>query len=192
MSADEIERMAVRYTINDICAAELDRAPPWAAKAHFDIAGAVPSDVRYDLMFSRMVFEHVKDVGGAYRNIYKLLDEGGICVNFHPTLFAPPFVVNYLLPEGLSQVVLRHAFPHRRPDAVPKFPAHYNWCFSTKRVRARIADIGFSEVVVVPFYGHGYFEGVPLLRTLDRWVSERARLHDFRYLTSYAYTIVRK
>lgn len=193
-SQSELSDYNICYTVNDISIDELERAPEWVNKAHFDIAGKVPEEhlSKFDLMFSKMVFEHIKDTTEAYTNIYKLLKKGGICINFHPTLFSPPFVINLLLPEFLSEKLLAFFFRNRNKSEVPKFPAYYDCCFSTESNRLRIESIGFSKVEIIPFYGHEYFKKIPILRELDRAFSVYAKNKDFRPLSSYAFTIVEK
>ncbi|MFT5484057.1 MAG: hypothetical protein ACI9GW_002719 [Halieaceae bacterium] len=44
----------------------------------------------------------------------------------------------------------------------------------------------------MPFYGHDYFKGIPIVHYLDNSISEWARRHDINYLASYAYTLVMK
>ena len=62
------------------------------------------------------------DPENAYRNIAKLLRPGGVFVNLIPTLYAPPFVLNRLLPEQISARVLRWSMPHRNDSEVPRIP----------------------------------------------------------------------
>jgi SAM-dependent methyltransferase len=182
------------YSVNDIAQSELDRSPDYVAKQCFDVAAKndnLPEE-SYDLLFSKMVFEHIPDAEQAYRNIHTLLRPGGIAVNFMPTLFCPPFVINLLLPERLGKKILEFFFPTRNDDGHPKFPAYYDWCFSTEKRRQRIQALGFSEVEIVPFYHHGYFEKIPGLKQVDGLFSSLAEKRDWRFFTSYAYAIVRK
>lgn len=190
---EEIMQLGIRYTVNDISAAELERIPEIYNKACFDISATIPEQhEHHDLIFSRMVFEHVKDVEQAYQNVYQLLSKGGICINFHPTLYSPPFVLNQLLPERFSRKILAAFFKGRNDDHYPKFPAYYHWCYSTEKVAQKLRGIGFKEVHIAPFYGHSYFQKIPIIRTLDDKLSQWANRKDIRLLSSYAFTIVKK
>jgi 2-polyprenyl-3-methyl-5-hydroxy-6-metoxy-1,4-benzoquinol methylase len=190
----EINQFGSRLTVNDISQSELDRAPDWVDKTCFDISGDVGEDQhgKYDLIFSRMVFEHIKNADQAYHNIYNLLSDGGICINFHPTFYAPPFVLNYFLPDTLSSKVLQFFFKHRNIDETPKFPAHYSLCYATEKNRKRIQKAGFSDVKIIPFYGHGYYQKIPIVRNISGSVSKYLERKQNRTFSSYAYTIVKK
>src|SRR5690606_29100848 len=112
------------YTVNDIAQSELDLAPSYVEKACFDIAAEdVPQNRQYDLMFSKLVFEHIKDAKRAWNNTRALLKQGGIALHFCPVLCCPPFIINWLLPERLSRHILRFFFPARNEGEHPKFPA---------------------------------------------------------------------
>lgn len=182
------------YTVNDVSGAELRQCPAWADKLCFDIAGDETPQAQFDLIFSRMLQEHVSSAEKCYRNIFRLLRPGGVALNFHPTLYAAPFVANYLIPSRLSAAIL-HIFGARLTDAeepYPKFPARYSWCRASARIAGKLRAIGFSEIFIVPFYGHGYFRNIPLIRDVDDWIAKMAKERGARLLSSYAYTIVRK
>ena len=190
-SMEEVKEHHFDYTINDVDEGELKRAPEGYRKACFDSAGVAPEELTgtFDLIFSKMVLEHVGDGERYFQNVAKLLAPGGVGVAFHPTLYCPPFVLNRLMPEELSARVLRAFFPYRNPEAVPKFPARYSWCFSTEAHAERIRSLGFEEVVIVPFYGTSYFKKIPGLAALDRMTTRHAKIRDMRWLSSFAYTL---
>lgn len=195
LTRQEIDHFDVRYTVNDIARSELDRAPEWLHKACFDIAGTeVPSENRdrYDLVISKMVMEHVSDAQRAYENIFALLRAGGIFLNFHPVLFAIPFIFNWLLPEGSSRRLLRLFKPDRHDDGIPKFPARYSHCVIRDRTLEMIKEIGFSNVTLIAFYGHGYFERLPVIRQIDDYLNDWAMRKEHRLLASYCYALGRK
>lgn len=194
LTEDEVRALGIRYTVNDISQHELDLCPSWADKMCFDIAGPSCPPGSFDLAFSRMVLEHVRHGGRAYENIFRLLVPGGIGLHFHPTLFAPPFIINYLLPDGLSRKVLSVAGLRLTDTQVeyPKFPAYYSWCRSTSKVRQQIRAIGFADVQLASFFGHGYFRKVPGLRVVDDWLSTAAQRRNLGWYTSYSYTIVQR
>lgn len=192
LTREEVQEMGLHYTVNDIAQHELDLCPGWADKACFDIAGENAPPGQYDLAFSRMVLEHVQDAARAYRNVRALLRAGGIGMHLHPTLFAPPFVINSLLPTAVSDKILS-VFGARLTDSgtpYPKFPAHYSWCRSTDGVLDRIRGVGFRDVQVARFYGHGYFRKIPGVRVIDDALSRLAMRSGSRWYTSYAYMMM--
>lgn len=194
MTSAEIMQQNIDYTANDIIESELDLIPFPAKKAHFDSCGDLPREFlnSFDVICSKMVQEHVQSGERFYENIFSLLKAGGIAVNFHPTLYCPPFLVNRLLPEFISKSLVRIANPQRTDDNIPKFPATYELCYSTPRIERLIKQIGFSNVSIFPFYHHEYFQKIPLLRIFDDAISTWAQTRDIRLLSSYAYTVVKK
>jgi SAM-dependent methyltransferase len=195
LSPAEAEAAGIELTVNDIDARELSLAPAQFNRAQFDIAGDVdPSwEGRFDLIISRMVFEHVRDAPRAWANVRTLLAPDGVALAFHPTLYAPPFVMNWLLPESVTARVLRFFFPDRHDDDYPKFPARYEMCFSNPaKVAPTLARCGFSQVLIAPFWGHRYFRHFPGLRESEAALQRLAERRDWRLLSSYAYTITRR
>lgn len=194
----ELNEHGIRVTINDLSQKELDLAPPEFSKLCCDIASPSTPDIvgseRFDFAYCRMVMEHVHDVPQMWRNVHDLLKPGGAALSFFPTLFAPPFVINELMPERLSRAVLHTLFPDRRDEGDnPKFPAYYNLCRGDEAVIAPLLrEIGFRDVVVLPFYGYSYFWKIPVLKQIDAAFTQVARQRDWRTFTSFAYVIARK
>ena len=130
LSPDELgAHPGLRYTTNDIDAGELEKAGPAYERLHLDMAtaraDALPREA-YDLVFSRMVNEHVADGERYYRNIFDVLRPGGVTAHCFSTLYALPFVANRLLPENLTSRLLDLFNPRDRYQQ-DKFPAHYSW-----------------------------------------------------------------
>ncbi len=194
----ELGEHGIHVTLNDLSQKELDLAPVEFSKICCDIAA--PSTLatigrdRFDFAYCRMVMEHVEDVAQMWRNIHGLLTPGGAALSFFPTLFAPPFVINELMPERLSRAVVHALFPDRRDDGDnPKFPAHYNLCRGSEAaIVPLLKEIGFRDVVLLPFYGYSYFAKIPLVKQVDAVFTEVARKRDWRTFTSFAYVIARK
>ena len=195
LTPDEADSAGVRLTVNDIDARELAMASDRFDKACFDVsAGFDPQWAgSFDLLVSKMVFEHVKGAPKAWTNARALLAPGGVAMAFHPVLYAPPFVVNWLMPETLTARVLRYFFPDRHDGDYPKFPARYEMCFAMpSKVAPILADCGFSETLIAPFFGHRYFRHLPGLRNADAAFSALAERNDWRAFCSYAFTLARR
>jgi SAM-dependent methyltransferase len=195
-TVEGVKRLGVEMTVNDISAGELAVLPKGYETACFDIAGDISSRAdlrgRYDLAFSRMVFEHVADGERAWSNLFELLAPGGVALAFIPTLYAMPFILNRLLPDKLAAAIVKMLFANRTDDEDPVFPARYSWCFTDNRLQRMLADIGYREVAVLPFYGHDYYESFPVIRDVNAWFTALARRNDWRLLSSHAYIAVRK
>ncbi len=194
---EEILSGDIRYISNDISRDELALAPSHVETACFDIGQKAKIEYeelygQIDLMFSKMVFEHVADTRQAYKNIYLLLSQGGVCLNFHPVLYSPPFVINRIMPETMSSRLLRTFFPHRHWQDVPKHPARYDHCVISKPEQEALLAIGYRKVWQVPFWYHNYFKRIPGLYHLDLAAAKFADRHNLTSLASFCYTLVMK
>jgi SAM-dependent methyltransferase len=197
-SLGEAARHGIELTVNDIDAGELALTPTGLKTARFDIAGDLsePDIARggYDLMVSRMVFEHVGDVERAWTNIHALLAPGGVALAFIPTLWAPVFALNHILPEKASRAIVHALFPARRDGGGdPKFPALYDWCRGSRsRLEPMLNRAGFRDVHIQRFWGHGYFKRMPGLKQADHAFNALAARIGWDFVTTYAYVVVRK
>ena len=194
LAPEEAAAAGAAYTVNDISERELSLAPPDFARALFNVAGDLAPEWRgrFDLVFSRMVMEHVKDAPRAWANMASLLAPGGVALAFHPTLYAPPFLINHLVPESLTAPVLRLFFSDRHDGDFPKFPARYELCRARPEViEPALRRAGFREAFSAPFWGDRYFRRIPLLREANDALSAMAEARDWRWLASYAYTLGR-
>jgi SAM-dependent methyltransferase len=195
---DEVQALGLRYTVNDIDAAELEHVDRAYDTACFDMSGTLPVELgprRFDLIFSRMVNEHVADGATYYRNIFGLLEPGGLTVHFFATLFTVPSLANRLLPEALSARLKNFSFG--RADQgygeYEKFPARYSWCRGpSSAMRTRFTDIGFEVEDYVGYFGHGYYGRVPPLHKLELAKTRWLLRHPVDALTSYAVVVLRR
>jgi SAM-dependent methyltransferase len=181
------------YTILDISPAELDKAPAGYRKLAADICAAEPAAAgRFDFMFSKMLAEHVASGSAFHRNVFRALAPGGLACHFFPTLYAPAFVANRLLPEDVSGMALA-AFAPRDRHRHGKFPARYSWCRGpTRRQLARLAAIGYEIVAYRGFFGHDYYRRIPPLHWASRRTAEWLCRHPWAPMTSFALALLRK
>lgn len=191
-----VERYRLRYVVLDISAEELAKAPAGYSKIQADIMSqdlSIPGD--YDLVLSRMVAEHVPDGRRFHSNVRNLLSRGGLAFHFFPTLYAPPYVVNRLLPEWISRRALSLLQPGRESEGKhAKFSSYYSWCRGpSRRQIKRFERLGYEVEEYIGFFGHaGYYEKIkPLKRAHERIASALAR-HPVPRLTSFAYVVLSK
>jgi SAM-dependent methyltransferase len=189
--------MGVELTVNDISPIELAELPNGYRTACFDIANDLSNaEIErsgYNLAFSRMVFEHVADGKQAWQNLYQILSPGGIGLAFVPTLYAFPFVVNWLLPDKFAERIVKMLYRNRTDEADPVFPARYSWTVaSEKKLKPMLEEIGYRDVMVIPFYGHEYYRPLPIIRDIHAWFTRIARTRDWRFFASYAFIAARK
>jgi hypothetical protein len=159
------------------------------------MAQALPTVVaerRFDLIFSRMVAEHVADARTYYSNLFTLLNPGGIALNMYATLFALPFVVNRLIPDELADRLLAVVLGEE-PDPYEKFPARYRWCRGpTPATLARLRSVGFEVDEFRSYFGHTYYGRARALHRLELAKARWLTAHPIPALTSYAAVRLRK
>jgi SAM-dependent methyltransferase len=192
---DELRNLGLDYTLLDISAEELGKAPTGYHTVCADIAGK-DFDVQgeYDFAFSRMLAEHVRDGARFHANVARLLRAGGYAVHFFPTMWAPPFVVNRLLPERAADRLLSLLYPKRNRHQQAKFPAYYDWCRGpSDSMIARFESSGYELISYTGYYGHReYYERLPLLRRLHERIVRWLIRHPFPTLTSFAVVVLRR
>lgn len=177
------------YTIADRSEGELNRAPDGYTKIVMDIAGEMQVQTqKYDLVFSRFVVEHVADAEKLHANVFQLLNPGGVAIHFFPTLFALPFLVNKLLPEGISVLLLSQERQERG-----KFPAFYHWCVGPSRAAVkRLKKLGYEVVEYAGFFGHGYYDRFMLLKRMHLAMRLALLKYPVGTFTSFAWVVLRK
>ena len=190
------ERLAQRrldYLLVDIDPRELAKAPAGYATLEADVCSPPRALAgRFDLVVSRMLLEHVSDGERFHRGVLEMLRPGGLAFHFFPTLYALPFVANWLMSERWSARLLAAIAP-RDPVRAGKFPAHYSWCRGpSRRQIGRLERLGFEVLAYRGLFGHGYYAHVPLVRGLERLVGRLLVRHPLPCLTSYAQVLLRK
>jgi SAM-dependent methyltransferase len=195
LSLETIEANGLRYTILDVSAEELAKAPDGYRKLEADVASPrFDSSETFDALFSRTVLEHISDPETFHRNVFGLLKDGGVAFHFFATLYALPFVVNRLLPDRVLEAILLRLQPHRaRSGPHGKFPAVYAWCRGpTARQIARFEQLGYTVEEYTGFFGHDYYRTLPAVQRLANRLAAALRRHPVPLLTSYAFVVLRK
>jgi SAM-dependent methyltransferase len=196
LAPDFVQAHGLDYVILDISAEELAKAPPGYRIRVQDIAKPL-TGVRgtYDFVFSKMLAEHVKDAEVFHRNIHALLRQGGTAFHFFPTLYAPPYAFNLLLPERLTHWLLSRMQAGRHDSGKnAKFPAYYHWCRGPTRAQLdRLESVGFRAVRYAGFFGHpGYYKKMPFAERIHRALASSLLRHPVPWLTSFAYAVLEK
>jgi SAM-dependent methyltransferase len=192
---EQVRELGLEYTVLDISAAELAKAPAGYRTVVADIANndGLNEPGTYDVVFSHMLAEHITHPAAMHRNIHRMLRSGGWAVHFFPTLYDPAFVANRLTPERASAAVLSRLQSHRSDEGSHgKFPAYYRWCRgpSARQVQ-RFQRLGFAVESFDAFYGTGYLDRGPL-RPVNRWVARAFLRSEWVWLTSYAVVVLRR
>lgn len=196
VSLEFVERHGLEYTVLDISQDELDKAPPGYLTVCADISS---NDLAlrggYDLVFSKMLAEHVKSGEVFHRNVYGLLAPKGWAFHFFPTLYAPPFIVNRWLPERLAEKVLGLMQSGREKEGRhAKFPAYYSWCRGPISAQVdQFRSLGYRVSEYIGFFGHdGYYSKFPLILKMHRFLSGWLVRHPMPVLCSFAYVLLQK
>jgi len=182
-----------RYTTNDVSADELAKAPHGYEPLQADLAEPDwRADRAYDLIFSSLVNEHIKDGRAYYANLFQALRAGGLTVHCFSTLWALPFVANRLFPERLSSRMLDLLAPRDRHQH-EKFRAYYSWSRGpTRRSIDRFESLGFVVEEYVGHFGHGYYGKLRPLHSLERAKTRLLAQHPVPQLTIYALVKLRR
>jgi SAM-dependent methyltransferase len=190
----EMRAKDIQYTVNDIEADELALLNSAYDTLCFDMSASLPpevSDRRFDLIFSRMVNEHVADGAAYYSNILRLLKPGGLTVHFFATFFSVPTLVNRFAPEAVAARL--QAFAFSRSHRYEKFPARYSWCRGpSASMLRRFHAIGYEVEDYLGYFGHGYYSRIPVLHKLEQTKARWLVRHPVNALTSYAVAALRK
>ncbi len=184
----------IDYSILDVSEEELFKAPKEYKKIKADIsAPEIMIKAKFDLVFSKMLAEHIKDAKQFHRNILKMLNSGGLAVHFFPTLYTIPFLVNRLVPEKLASRFLNYFAP-RDSYQYAKFPAYYSWCRGpTSGQIQKFNGLGYEVVEYRGYFGHSeYYNRVKLIKRLHELKTSYLLRNPNPIFTSYAYTVLRK
>ncbi len=180
-------------TVLDISGAELEKAPKEYKTLIRDIEAEdfVPTE-QFDLVVTKMMAEHVRNGSLFHKNTFSMLKPGGIAVHYFPTLYALPFLVNRLIPERLSSLLLDLFSPRDRYQ-LGKFPAYYSWCYGpTPPMLKMLTGIGYEIVQFKGFFGSVYYRRIPILRDLHSACTRYLVKHPTAYFTSFAQVVLRR
>lgn len=195
LDTESVSSRALGYTANDVSATELNKASEVYKRWVFDFSTSnVPVDMqgRFDLVFSRMVNEHISDGQKYHANILKVLRPGGVSAHCFSTLYSFPFTVNRLLPEFASDALLNIFMP-RDKCKLGKFRAYYSWSRGpSASMLNRFDSLGYEVLDYRGYFGHAYYHRIPALHRLEAAKARWLLSHPMAPLCSYGMLIARK
>lgn len=194
LGLDFVRDHQIDYTVLDILASELEKAPSGYKKIVADIASPqFSTEEQFDLVFSNMVAEHVKDGVQMHKNILRLLAPGGYSCHLFPTLYALPFLFNRLFPETLTYKMLNILSP-RDMYQHGKFPAYYSLCRGpSRRQLEKFESLGYEIVEYRGYFGNeGYYRWFPPLKLWNRVLWKYLLKNPVPFFTSFACIVLRK
>ncbi len=196
LAPDYVQEKGLSYVTSDLSAEELAKADAAFERLILDLSVRdLDSSLTgsFDCVVSRMVGEHIKDGHQYHSNLYKLLRPGGISAHCFSTLWNLPFAANRLLPEALADFALDIFNPRDDPHHHGKFPAYYSWSRGPSDFMIRrFQSLGFEVLRYTGYFGHPYYQRIPLLDQLERWKSKQLLHHPVPQLCSYATMVLRK
>jgi SAM-dependent methyltransferase len=195
LAATDVVSLDLRYTANDVSSKELRKAPDgfqaWVCDLSRDRI-PLERESSFDLVFSRMVNEHVSDGRRYHSNIHKLLRPGGISAHCFSTLYCLPFLVNRLIPDSATGLLL-NLFSPRDEHKTAKFRAYYSWSRGPSPSMIRqFESLGYEVLDYRGYFGHGYYSRLPLLNRLEGLKARLLLSHPIPSLCSYGMLIARK
>lgn len=194
-----IEKHGLQYYVFDISAVELAKADPRYRKIVFDITSgegkfrAANLRTDFDLVFSHMMMEHLKEPLSAHANFARLLRPGGISLHMYPSKYNFPLFVNTLIPESLSLKILPLLQPHRTQEGNEgKFVAFYKYCGPpSRRLSNLLRRAGFEVERHTAYVGHRYYKRIGPLAVVEK-VLRKVILAAHIPMTSANLLILRK
>jgi ubiquinone/menaquinone biosynthesis C-methylase UbiE len=143
-----------------------------------DLSQPLPlKDSSVDMVVSRAVLEHLRDVDGFLAEAARVLKPGGVMVHMMPSRFAPFAILNRWIPNRLTRWLIATFEPYHQQTC--GYPAYYDRCWPggmTRSLRAR----GFRILELrVQYYSSGYYAFFfPLYAAsiVYEWVLWRLRL----------------
>ena len=192
---DVVERLGIDYVVIDQSGEELDKAPAGYRKQIADLTEpGFASTEQFDIVVSRWVLEHLADPAVFHREVFRSLRPGGRALHFFPTLYALPFLANWLLPERVADPILHLTLPHRAHHGHHgKFRSYYRWCRgpSDAQIR-RFTDIGYEVEEYTGYFGNEYYRRIPRLQRAEDRMAEFLARRPLGALTSYGEIVLRR
>ena len=195
-----VREHAVDYCLMDISREELNKAPShYTSKICVDVCSDsgkffdAVGRTDFDLVFSHMFLEHIRNPVQVHKNLHVLLKRNGIAVHMYPSANNLPLTLNRVLPERITRAMVRIAQPHRDLDGqYGKFPAYYRMCGNPNpRLRSLFEQIGYAVVAHTGFIGHWYYKRIPGLNKFELMM--RQLLLKYRIgMTSVQLLVLRK
>lgn len=135
-----------------------------ALRRNRDVDAAVVSDLcrpwplasgSVDLVISRSVVEHLHNTEAFLRESCRVLKSGGVGIHVFPGRNAPFSLLNRLLPNSWTRLLIRWSFPER--EEFLGFPAYYDCC-SYPEIRDVLQQAGFEiEELRFRYYQSSYY-----------------------------------
>jgi len=110
-----------------------------------DLNSKLPlKDEEFNLVYSRFVFEHVKDPQQAYKEVYRILKPGGSFVFLVPNLYNPVILISRILPTFFHKI-LKKIFVGVAEEEI--YPTYYR-ANQARQIKKQLTKVGFKHIQI--------------------------------------------
>lgn len=186
-----MKRANVDYTIIDPDEKELTKSPDDIYKV-YGLLEDMDEQIKYDLVLSKMVLEHIEYPDHFHQKIHNLLKPGGKAIHFFACRHSIPAFVNRFLPEFLGDKILQ-LIGNRDLENSPKYPAFY------RRVKGNLrsqndyfTSMDYKINTYHSFVGHKYFARFWGMSFLEKLYTQLLYKLSIKQLSTVALVVLQK
>ena len=106
-------------------------------------------EIKFNLIISNSLLEHVPDNTRSLRVIYDALSNGGVTMHYIPSKYHFYSLILRLVGPKLQKILIHYLRPEA--EAVTGYPAFFHKC-SPRQMETLCKDIGFSKIEITPSY----------------------------------------
>lgn len=143
-----------------------------------------------DLVATRAVMEHMRDVPGFVDESARVLKAGGRAIHVFPGRYAPFAILNRMLPEEMKRRILLLVLPTSK--GVLGFPAYYDQC-SAPQMERLLERSGFElEATRCYYYQSIYFKPLVVIYIISLAYDLLIYALNIRMLASQVLVVAKK
>ncbi|MGI8631532.1 MAG: class I SAM-dependent methyltransferase [Solirubrobacterales bacterium] len=147
----------IRIVAVDIAPEQLEHNDDVDEKRVADVTKGLPfGDEEADVIASRSVLEHLRDIEAFVMEANRVLKPGGYFIHLLPSKFSPVSIANQLLPNAAAKAILHFAIPGSRGKL--GFPAFYDRCYPSAMERVLVGNGLEVEAMHLGFHQRDYFD----------------------------------
>ena len=168
LTEEQVNQYGIRYVVIDSSFDELEKSKA----AYFDPRVVDLSnetiEEKYDLIFSKMLLEHMEHPDEFHHNILKAMHHQSIVVHFYACRYSLHAIINKMLPSSWTDFIV-YKLQGRNPEKQGKFKAYYKKCLGpTKKERRYFENLGYQISTFNGYLGHDYLKRIYILSIIER------------------------
>jgi len=185
------DRTRLNYYIVDPDQSELNKAPDDIIKIK-GIVQDLSTAMKFDLIISKMVLEHVENPNSFHSHVLNLLNPDGKVIHFFAGRHSIPSLVNRMLPEYIGDSILK-LLKNRDLNESPKYIAYYRKTLGhTEKQISYFRNLGYEFESYYSFVGHKYLRSIPILGYLEKVYSKFLTYMNVKKVATVALVILKK